>query len=70
MTIYSRYYKTDSSLTFLIHVAVTIQFMPPTYTVLESDQEVEVCVSVPGSVQLERSISYFVQTQDGTAVGK
>ena len=50
--------------------AVTIRFMPTTYTAVESDQEVEVCVSVPGSVQLERSIIYFVQTQDDSAVCK
>ena len=50
---------------------ITLQFLPTMYTVAESEQEVEVCVIVqPGSVQLERPVSYYTQTQDGTALGK
>lgn len=48
---------------------MSIQFVPDVYTALETDDVVEVCVSVPGSVQLERPITYSVQTVDGTANG-
>ena len=44
--------------------------MPASYTVSESEGTVEVCVLVPGSVQLERPISYSVQTVDDSAIGK
>lgn len=44
--------------------------MPTMYSVLESDLVAEVCVSGPGSVQLQRPISYFVETMDDSAISK
>ena len=44
--------------------------MPTLYTVSESEGAVEVCVTAADSVQLERPISYSVQTIDDSAMGK
>lgn len=64
----------DTIATFFFNVcaiAVTIQFMPTTYTVMESDLVVEVCVSAPGPVGLlSRPVTYSVQTSDDSATGK
>ena len=60
--------------TFIIYIyitlAVTLQFMPVLYTVSESEGVVEVCVTAAESVQLERPISYSIQTIDDSAMGK
>ena len=44
--------------------------MPAMYSVFESDLSVDVCVSVPDSVQLQRTISYSVSTEDDSAIGE
>ena len=44
--------------------------MPTVYTVSESEGVVEVCVTTPDSVMLERPITYSIQTIDDSAMGK
>ena len=44
--------------------------MPTVYTVSESEGTVEVCVTTPDSVTLDRPISYSIQTIDDSAMGK
>ena len=44
--------------------------MPTVYTVSESEGTVEVCVTTPDSVILERPITYSIQTIDDSAIGK
>ena len=61
-------WKLEYDISLLTAADITLQFLPTTYTVAESEQEVEVCVT--GSVQLERPVSYYTQTQDDTALGK
>lgn len=44
--------------------------MPVLYTVSENEGMVEVCVTAAESVQLERPISYSIQTIEDSAMGK